>query len=168
MDKVTRPFCWHQNFVPKGLSTPAPGLYTCGKALKNMYEIKSWKRLFCNLQQMVKLIRALCWHQDPKGLSAPVLGLYTCGKKNKKNVYKIRVQRNVLETFTKWAKWQGLSVDIEILWHFISQCEIWHVWMYCVYRNQAAAAYLSLLFIFLPLQFSSIKSFFHTFLRNEA
>ena len=39
--------------------------------------------------------------------------------------------------------------------------------MYCVYRNQAAAAYLSLyFFIFLSLQFSNIKIFRHTFLRN--
>ena len=34
MGTVTRPFCWHQNFVHKGLSTAAPGLYTCGKTLK--------------------------------------------------------------------------------------------------------------------------------------
>ena len=40
-------------------------------------------------------------------------------------------------------------------------------WIYCVYRNQAAAAYLSLyFFIFLSLQFSNIKIFYHTFLRN--
>ena len=40
-------------------------------------------------------------------------------------------------------------------------------WMYCVYQNQAAAAYLSLpFFIILSLQFSSIKSFCHTFHRN--
>ena len=39
--------------------------------------------------------------------------------------------------------------------------------MYRVYWNQAAAAYLFLyLFIFLALQFSNIKSFRHTFLRN--
>ena len=39
--------------------------------------------------------------------------------------------------------------------------------MYCVYRNQAAAAYLSLyFFIFLSLQFSNIKFFCHTFIRN--
>ena len=41
--------------------------------------------------------------------------------------------------------------------------------MYCVYRNQAAAAatYSSLyFFIFLSLQFSNIKIFHHTFLRN--
>ena len=39
--------------------------------------------------------------------------------------------------------------------------------MYGVYRNQAAAAYSSLyFFIFLSLQFSNIKYFRHTFLRN--
>ena len=39
--------------------------------------------------------------------------------------------------------------------------------MYRVYRNQVAAAYLSLyFFIFLSLQFSNIKSFHHTFLRR--
>ena len=39
--------------------------------------------------------------------------------------------------------------------------------MYRVYRNQAAAAYLSrYFFIFLSLQFSNIEIFRHTFLRN--
>ena len=37
-------------------------------------------------------------------------------------------------------------------------------WVYCVYRNQAAAAYLSLyFFICLSLQFSNIKNFRHAF-----
>ena len=40
-------------------------------------------------------------------------------------------------------------------------------WMYRVYQNQAAAAYLSLyFFIFLSLQASNINIFCHTFLRN--
>ena len=39
--------------------------------------------------------------------------------------------------------------------------------MYRVYRNQAAAAYLSLyFFIFLSLQISNITIFLHMFLRN--
>ena len=39
--------------------------------------------------------------------------------------------------------------------------------MYRIYRNQAAAAYLSFYcFIFLSLQFSNIKIFQHTFLRD--
>ena len=37
-------------------------------------------------------------------------------------------------------------------------------WMYCVYQNQAAAAYSILYFLF-P-QYSNVKSFRHTFLRN--
>ena len=40
-------------------------------------------------------------------------------------------------------------------------------WMYRVYQNQAAAAYLSLyFFIFLSLQLSNINIFRHTFLRT--
>ena len=40
-------------------------------------------------------------------------------------------------------------------------------WMYSVYQNQAAAAYLTLyFFIFLSLQLSNINIFCHTFLRN--
>ena len=39
-------------------------------------------------------------------------------------------------------------------------------WMYLVDQNQAAAAYLSLYFIFLSLQFSSIKTFRQIFLGN--
>ena len=39
-------------------------------------------------------------------------------------------------------------------------------WMYHVYQNQVAAAYLSLYFLFFFLQYSNIKIFRHTFLRN--
>ena len=35
MNAVTRHFCWHLNFVPLGLSAPAPGLYTCIKSWTN-------------------------------------------------------------------------------------------------------------------------------------
>ena len=44
MTEVTRGSCWHQNFVPKGLSAPALGLYTC---------IKSWKKLYTIIQRVV-------------------------------------------------------------------------------------------------------------------
>ena len=57
MVKVKRPFYWHQTFDAKGLSAPAPGLYTCGKTLKNVYKIRF---LFLNLQRMGKVIRAFC------------------------------------------------------------------------------------------------------------
>ena len=40
-------------------------------------------------------------------------------------------------------------------------------WMYRVYKNQAVPAYLFLyFFIFLSRQFSNIRNFRHTFLRN--
>ena len=50
---------------------------------------------------MVKVIKPFCWDQnlDPKALSAPAPGLYT-HEKTLKNVYKIRVQRDL---FSKLA-----------------------------------------------------------------
>ena len=40
------------------------------------------KKFFWNLQQMTKVMRLSCWHQNvgPNGLSAPAQGLYTCIK----------------------------------------------------------------------------------------
>ena len=101
MTEVTRSFCWHQNFVPWALY--APRLYTS-------------KRFLWNLQQMGKVIRSFCRHQNfvPWGLSDPVPGLYTCIRSWKK-LYKIRLQRHVFETCTKWMKWQDISVDIKTL-----------------------------------------------------
>ena len=40
MVKMMRPFCWHQKFIPKGLSALAPGLYTYIKIIKNVYKIR--------------------------------------------------------------------------------------------------------------------------------
>ena len=79
MGKVTRLFCWHKDFVHKGLSAPAPGLYTCGKTLKMC--IKSEFKEIC-LKLATNVIGAFCWHQKivPKGFSALALGLYTCIK----------------------------------------------------------------------------------------
>ena len=54
MTEVTRGSCWHQNFVPKGLSAPALGLYTCIKSWKNLYKLVandlSEKRFLWNSQ----------------------------------------------------------------------------------------------------------------------
>ena len=92
--EVIRPFCWHQNFVPWGLSALALGLYTCIKSWKD-YMKSDFKEIFWNLQQMTKSTRCSCWHKNfiPKGLSAPALGLYTCIKSWKK-MYEIRLQRD--------------------------------------------------------------------------
>ena len=65
---------------------------------------------------MGKVTRLFCWHQDfvHKGLSAAVPGPKTCGK-TLKNVYKIKIQRDLFETCNIWSKWLGLSVDIKSL-----------------------------------------------------
>ena len=94
MAKVIRPFCWHQNLVPWGLSAPVPGLHvlnheknqTCNKWMKwqdisidiktltpggclsllmKIFCIKSdFKEIFWNLQQMTEVTRCSCWHQN--------------------------------------------------------------------------------------------------------
>ena len=51
MSKVIMFFCWHQDFVHKRLSIPAPGLYKCEKkTLQNVYKIRIQRDLFetCN------------------------------------------------------------------------------------------------------------------------
>ena len=50
MGKVIMPFCWHPNFVPWGLSAPAPGLYTCIKSWKKLHKIRLQRDFFktCN------------------------------------------------------------------------------------------------------------------------
>ena len=58
---------------------PLPLGYIHGeKTLKNVYKIRI-QRFVWNLQQMVEVIRALCWHKKfvPKGFSALAPGLYT-------------------------------------------------------------------------------------------
>ena len=50
MNEVTRHFCWHQNFVPWGLSAPALGLYTYIKSWKKKKSIQSdFKEIFLKL-----------------------------------------------------------------------------------------------------------------------
>ena len=116
MGKVMRPFCWHQNFVPWGLSAPALGLYTYIKSWKKNCIKSDFKETFLKLATNDQSDKMFCWHKNfvPKGLSAPALGLYTCIKSWKK-LYKIRLHRDFFETCNKWLKWQDISVDIKIL-----------------------------------------------------
>ena len=95
MTQVTRYSCWHQNFVPMGLSAPALGLYTCIKSRNKLYKIRLQRVFFFKLvANDWFMTRGLCWQQNfvPMGLSAPALGLYTCIKSRNK-LYKIRLQR---------------------------------------------------------------------------
>ena len=94
MTEVTRGSCWHQNFVPKELSAPSLGIYTC---------IKSWKKLYKIIQRVFFFVFLTCskwseWQEvsvdikilspGPLGLSAPDLWLYTFIK-SWKDVYKV-------------------------------------------------------------------------------
>ena len=108
MTRVTKGLCISKNSDPKGLSAPAPGLYTCVETWKIMYKIRLQRYFFWNFQQMGKVTRLFCWHQDfvHKGLSAPDAGLYTCGK-TLKNVYKVRIQRDLFETATNGQSDKG-------------------------------------------------------------
>ena len=94
MTEVTRCSCLHQNFVPKGLSAPAPGLYTYIKSWKKMYKIRL-QRHFVKLptndrsDKRFLLTSKFC----PLGLSAPDLRVYTFIK-SWKDVYKVRGWRD--------------------------------------------------------------------------
>ena len=50
----------------------------------------------------------------PQGVVSPCPGAIYMYKIMKK-MYKIRLQRDIFETFSKWRKWQEVSVDIRIL-----------------------------------------------------
>ena len=71
-----------KNSDPKGLSAPAPGLYTCIKTWKIMYKIRLQRYFFLKLattgqsDMTFLLTSGFC----PQRLSAPAPGLYTCGK----------------------------------------------------------------------------------------
>ena len=81
MVEVIRAFCWHQKFVPKGLSALASGLYTCIKSFKMC--LKSYfKEIVLKLATNGQSDKGFLLKSTfaPKGLSAPALGLYTCIK----------------------------------------------------------------------------------------
>ena len=94
MGKVTR----HQNFVHKGLSAPAPGLYTCGKTFKNVYKIRIKREIFLKLATNGRsgkgflLTSKVC----PQGVFCPCPGAIYMYKVIK-NVYKIRFRRDHFE-----------------------------------------------------------------------
>ena len=54
MGKVTRLFCWRQDFVHKRLSARALGIYTCGEKNKKMCLKLEFKEICLELAKMVK------------------------------------------------------------------------------------------------------------------
>ena len=112
MGKVTRAFCWHQKFVPKGLSALALGLYTYIKSLKMCIKSISFFKLATNgrSDKGFLLTSKVC----PQEVVCPCPGAVYMDKIIK-NVYKIRLRRDHFETCNIWAKRKGLSVVIKIL-----------------------------------------------------
>ena len=114
MTEVTRCSCWHQNFVPKGLSAPAPLLYTC---------IKSWKMCIkSDFKEKETCSKSPKWQEvsvdikilSPGGYLPLTYGYYTFIK-SWKDVYKVRGWRDFFETHNKWPKWWSFPVDIKVL-----------------------------------------------------
>ena len=106
MSRMTKDLCLYKNSDPKGLSAPAPGLYTCIKTWKNMYKIRLQRYFFETCNEWAK------W----QGFSVDIRIFSTKGclllprgyihvEKTLKNVYKIRIQRDLFETCNKWSKW---------------------------------------------------------------
>ena len=98
MGKVIRPFCWHQNSVPKGLSTPALRLYTCGKT-KKICTKSELKGIFLKLTTNGQSDKAFLLASNfwPQGVFCPcprAVYMY----KIIKNVYEIRFRRDHFET----------------------------------------------------------------------
>ena len=130
MTRVTKGLCLYKNSDPKGLSAPAPGLYTCIKTWKIMYKIRLPKRFVWNLQQMDEVIRAFCWHQRfvPNDFSALALGLYTCIKS-----LKMCIKSDFKEIILKLATYgqrekafchqnfvpNGLSAPVQVYIHMV-------------------------------------------------
>ena len=126
MTEVTRCSCWHQNFVPKGLSVPALGLYTCTKSWKNVYKIR--------LQR--DILKLVANHRSDKSflltskfcslglLSDPYLRLYTFIK-SWNDLYKIRGLRDFLKHATN-----GQSGNA-----FLLTSKVWPKWVVCPYRG---------------------------------
>ena len=106
MPRVTWGICLHKTSDSRGLSAPAPGLYTCIKTRKIMYKIRIQRHFFklaTNGQsdKAFLLTSGFC----PQRVVCPYPGdILQCGK-TLKNVYKIRIQRDLFETCNKWTKW---------------------------------------------------------------
>ena len=127
MGKVIRNFCWHKNFVPKGLSVPALGLYTCIKSFKMC--LKSYfKEVFLKLATNGQSDKGFLLTSTfvPKGLSASALGLYIWIKPLK-YVYQDQVSGECLQDH--WSS--GLYFDYKysklqkILPHFKWLVSLW-------------------------------------------
>ena len=116
MGKVIRPFCWHQNLFPWGLSIPVPGYIHVWNHEKMCIKSDCENIFFLKLATNDRSDKTFLMTSKfcPLGMSALAPGLNTCIK-SWKNMYKIRFQRDFFETCNKWAQSYGLSIYAKIL-----------------------------------------------------
>ena len=114
MTEVTRSFCWHQNFVPWGLSAPTMGLYTCTKSWKINCIKSDFKEIFFKLAPKWQDVLVDIKNLSPRGCQPLPRAIYMY-KIMKKICIKSDFKEIFFETWSKWPKWQEVSVDIKIL-----------------------------------------------------
>ena len=89
MNEVTRHFCWHQNFVPWGLSAPALWQYTCIKSWKKNCIKSDFKENFLKLATNDRSDKMFLFTSKfrPQGVVSPCPGAIYMYKIMKKNIY---------------------------------------------------------------------------------
>ena len=108
-------FLLTSGFCPQRVVCPCPGLYPCGKTLKNVYKIRFQRDLFelatnGRNDKGFLLTSKVC----PQGVFCPCPGAMYMYKIIK-NLYKIRFRRDHFETCNIWTKRKSLSAVIKIL-----------------------------------------------------
>ena len=114
MGKVMRPFCWHQNFVPWGLSASAPGLYTWIKSWKKLYKIRLQRHFLEACNKWMK------WQDisvDTKTLSPGGCRPLTCP--GAIYMYKIE-KKNCIQSDEKRFFWNLQQMTK------VTRCSCWH------------------------------------------
>ena len=126
MGKVIRPFCWHQNFVPKGLSTPAPGLYTCGITLKNLYKIRV-ERDFLKLATNDESDKAFLLASNfwPQGVVCPCAGAIYMWKNIKKCVWNQEFKEMFLKLTLNGQSDKGFLLTSKFCLHCLESIYMW-------------------------------------------
>ena len=115
MTRVTKGVCLYKNSDPMGLSAPAPGLYTCIKIWKIMYEIKLQRYFFeiCNTWAKWQGFSADIRILSTKGC-LPLPQGYIRVEKTLKVLYKIRIQRDLFELATNGRSDKGFLVTSKV------------------------------------------------------
>ena len=114
MIRVTKGLCLYKNSDPKGLSTPAQGLYTCIKHEKLCIR-SDFKGIFLKLATNGQSDKAFLLTSGfcPQRVVCPCPGAIYMWK-NIKNVYKIRIQEICLKLATNGRSDKGFLLTSKV------------------------------------------------------